>query len=74
MKKLKTLLFITYEKYNEIEMIKHIEYLFPICRSITGEGLRKTLQYFESFLLIIKELNLKLVKKFLTGKFPMNGI
>ena len=29
------------------QMIKWAKDLFPICRSITGEGIRKTLSYFE---------------------------
>ena len=27
----------------------HVRNLFPICRSITGDGIRKTLKYFENF-------------------------
>jgi aminopeptidase-like protein len=35
----------------------HVEALFPICRSITGEGLRQTLRYIQSFIPIqIKEV------------------
>ena len=58
------------KKYNEIEMIKHIEYLFPICRSITGEGLRKTLQYFESFHPDYKRIKFKTGQKVFDWEIP----
>jgi len=37
---------------NELEqdLFAHVEALFPICRSITGDGLRQTLQYIRRFL------------------------
>jgi aminopeptidase-like protein len=37
---------------NELEqdLFAHVEALFPICRSITGEGLRQTLKYIRRFL------------------------
>jgi aminopeptidase-like protein len=34
----------------EQDLFGHVEALFPICRSITGEGLRQTLQYIRRFI------------------------
>ena len=31
----------------ELSLLEHAKKLFPLCRSITGNGLRKTLEYFE---------------------------
>ncbi len=36
-------------EYNDIKLIDHLKELFPICRSLTGEGTRKTLEYFEDY-------------------------
>lgn len=36
-------------RYSEKKLYEHLEYLFPICRSITGKGLRETLNYFENY-------------------------
>ncbi len=58
------------QKYNDIEMIKHIEFLFPICRSITGEGLRKTLQYFECFHPEYKRIKFKTGQKVFDWEIP----
>lgn len=57
-------------KYNEIKMIKHLEHLFPICRSITGNGLRKTLQYFEGFHHEYKRIKFKTGKKVFDWVIP----
>ena len=47
---------------SRFQMIKWAKDLFPICRSITGEGVRKTLFYF-------KKLNPEFkILKFATGK------
>lgn len=43
---------------HENEMYKWAEDLFPICRSLTGEGVRQTLQYFKY---ILPELEIKSV-------------
>jgi aminopeptidase-like protein len=34
----------------EQDLFRHVETLFPICRSITGEGLRQTLRYIDRFI------------------------
>ena len=35
--------------YSSKRLIDHAKKLFPICRSITGQGIRQTLSYFEEF-------------------------
>jgi len=35
--------------YSSVDLYKHLSNLFPLCRSITGSGLRQTLEYFESY-------------------------
>ena len=35
--------------YSSKRLIDHAKKLFPICRSITGEGIRQTLSYFEEY-------------------------
>ena len=40
-------------------MIKWIKDLFPICRSITGDGIRKTLSYFEKINPELKRIKFK---------------
>ena len=37
------------KSYNDIKLIDHLKFLFPICRSITGNGIRETLEYFEKY-------------------------
>lgn len=48
--------------------------LFPICRSITGDGVRKTLAIIKEYIpeLIVHEIPSGLL--FLTGQFQRNGI
>ena len=41
----------------EWQLFAHVETLFPVCRSITGDGLRQTLQYIKDFVpLMITEV------------------
>ena len=40
---------MTEKKYNDIKLIDHLKYLFPIFRSITRDGTRKNLKNFEKF-------------------------
>ena len=56
----------------ENELFSLMQELFPICRSITGNGVRKTLK------ILKKEIDLKIVNvpsepRFLIGKYLMNG-
>ena len=39
----------TNNNYSSKKLIDHAKKLFPICRSITGQGIRQTLCYFEQF-------------------------
>ena len=55
-------------------MFKIIKSLFPICRSITGPGIKYSLSYLEKSYPILEELNLVLVRKYMIGKFQKNGI
>ena len=55
-------------------MFKIIKSLFPICRSITGPGIKYSLSYLEKSYPILEELNLVLVRKYMIGKFKKNGI
>ena len=36
-------------KYTDKSLYEHLKFLFPICRSITGKGIRETLDYFEKY-------------------------
>ena len=47
----------------EKEMISWAKDLFPLCRSLTGEGTRKTLQYFEKINPELKRKRFKSRKK-----------
>ena len=48
--------------------------LFPICRSITGAGLKKTLKIIQSEFPKLKYIEYLQVLKFLIGKYRPNGM
>tara|TARA_E500000178_G_C16560215_1_gene546987 strand:+ start:110 stop:295 length:186 start_codon:yes stop_codon:yes gene_type:complete len=55
-------------------MMTWAKILFPINRSITGEGLRKTIKFIkEKVNKKFKKKELKAVSKFLTGRYLVNG-
>tara|TARA_B100000886_G_C20426900_1_gene494620 strand:+ start:357 stop:1643 length:1287 start_codon:yes stop_codon:yes gene_type:complete len=58
------------ENYNDIKLIDHLKSLFPICRSITGNGTRKTLKYFEKFHKDYRRLKFKTGLKVLDWEIP----
>ena len=52
-------------------MIKWARELFPLCRSITGNGTRKTLNYFKKINPEFKILNFKSGTKIFDWKIPL---
>lgn len=52
-------------------MIKWIRDLFPLCRSITGQGIRNTLSYFEKINPELKRLKFKSGRKVFDWKIPL---
>ena len=54
-----------------MKMINWIKELFPICRSITGNGTRKTLSYFEKINPELKRIKFKTGTKVYDWKIPM---
>tara|TARA_B100001765_G_C19347841_1_gene268942 strand:+ start:134 stop:337 length:204 start_codon:yes stop_codon:yes gene_type:complete len=52
----------------KFSMIKWAKDLFPICRSITGSGTRKTLSYFEKLNPEFKRLKFKIENEILLSK------
>ena len=58
------------KKYLEIDLIEHVKNLFPICRSITGEGTRETLAYFEKFHHNYERISFKTGQKVLDWEIP----
>ena len=62
-----------YEKnlaYFKNGLIHHVKKLFPICRSITGKGIRQTLSYFESYNKEFKRLSFKTGEKVFDWNIP----
>ncbi len=53
------------------KMYNWCEDLFPICRSITGEGIKKTLSYFEKLNPSLKRLKFKSGKKVFDWTIPL---
>ena len=56
--------------YKEISLKDHIKFLFPYCRSITGGGLRKTLDYFEKYNKEFKRLKFKTGQRIFDWQIP----
>ena len=52
-------------------MIEWLKDLFPLCRSITGNGTRKTLSYFEKINSELKRLKFKSGKKVFDWNIPL---
>ena len=52
-------------------MIKWAKELFPLCRSLTGDGTKKTLRYFKNINKEFKILNFKSGKKVFDWKIPL---
>jgi len=57
-------------KDNKLAMINWAKDLFPICRSITGDGTRKTLSYFEKLNPEFKRLKFKTGQKVFDWSIP----
>ena len=57
-------------KDNKLAMINWAKDLFPICRSITGDGTRKTLTYFEKLNPEFKRLKFKTGQKVFDWSIP----
>lgn len=60
-------------KFHGKMMIDLAKKLYPINRSITGSGVRETLDIIKKKFLLKKGF-LNLVRKYLIGKFQKNGI
>ena len=58
------------KKYYDIAKIK----LYPICRSLTGNGTRETLKIIKKYFPKLKIFKERSGKKFLTGIYHLNGI
>ncbi len=57
--------------YLDIKLIDHAKHLYPICRSLTGEGVRKTLDYFECFHKELKRYKIKSGEKVYDWEIPL---
>ena len=57
-------------KYNEKSLYNHLKELFPICRSITGNGIRETLSYFEKYHQELQRISFKTGTKVLDWEIP----
>jgi len=53
-------------------MFSFIEEMYPICRSITGDGVRKTLDILKK-IIPLEVIEIGTGRKFLTGQFLMSG-
>ena len=62
-------------KNDNKKMFLWIKELFPFCRSLTGQGVDKTLNYIKSKIGInINIIKFKTGKKFLIGRFQVFGM
>lgn len=59
------------DDYLSINLIDHAKHLFPICRSLTGEGVRKTLDYFEYFHKELKRFRIRTGEKVYDWEIPL---
>ena len=59
-----------HEDYSHKNLYEHLKCLFPICRSITGEGIRKTLDYFENYHKEFERVKFKTGEKVLDWEIP----
>ena len=57
-------------KYSDLSLIEHADYLYPINRSLTGDGTRDTLDYFERFFPRFQRLKYKTGEKVLDWTIP----
>ncbi len=51
-------------------MLKTIKFLFPICRSITGPGIKYSLSYFEKLIPELRRIKFKSGRKIYDWKIP----
>ena len=57
-------------KYSDISLINHAKKLYPINRSLTGDGTRETLKYFEDFFPGLERLKFKTGEKVMDWNIP----
>ena len=64
-----------FKKLSDIDnYIKLGKILFPICRSLTGNGNRQTLKILKKKINNLKILEIPSGKKFMIGRYRLNGI
>ena len=56
--------------YDEKSLYDHLKELFPICRSITGKGIRETLSYFERYNNDFKRIKFKTGERVFDWEIP----
>ena len=56
--------------YGNTKLIDHVRNLFPLCRSLTGNGTRETLKYFESYHNELKRIKFKTGSKVFDWEIP----
>ena len=65
---------IGFMSYSDISLIEHAKYLYPINRSLTGDGTRQTLQYFEGFFPNFERLKYKSGEEVMDWLFLKSGM